>query len=437
MKKTNKQIAKLRVQLEQSKVTTKRTSSGGGGAWHKYYAGYTRSFVEQTLLGLGYRDDWTVLDPWNGSGTTTSTACALGCNAIGIDINPVTAIISSARNCNVDDVIHCAGLIEEIVSLSYRVQVRLSDDDPLLDWFSSSLAVRYRCLERALLSILASKNGQLIQAATQVPPPLASFFLISLVEAAKQLAKFRVTSNPTWAQPLEQVKAVAEELDVSFSGQVMKHMGGIEDEQRNRGKGVAEIIINDSRVLPIKDESVDAVISSPPYCTRIDYFKATSFELAAIGVSGQSQFLKDLRSNAMGTNLIRTDGARSADFPSSVNDVLERIRTHQSHSSGSYYYKYYNQYFKDAMCSLMEIKRVLKPRAPCVLVVQDSYYKEIHVPLGQLFADMALHLGMDSGIALRIPVKKVFSSLNTSSAKYSRNRVYSEDVVAAFNGGNV
>lgn len=125
-----------------------------------------------------------------------------------------------------DDVIHCAGLIEEIVSLSYRVQVRLSDDDPLLDWFSSSLAVRYRCLERALLSILASKNGQLIQAATQVPPPLASFFLISLVEAAKQLAKFRVTSNPTWAQPLEQVKAVAEELDVSFSGQVMKHMGG-------------------------------------------------------------------------------------------------------------------------------------------------------------------------------------------------------------------
>ncbi|WP_410712175.1 DNA methyltransferase [Bradyrhizobium sp. BEA-2-5] len=38
-----------------------------------------------------------VLDPWNGSGTTTSVANGAGLTAVGIDINPAMAVVAKAR----------------------------------------------------------------------------------------------------------------------------------------------------------------------------------------------------------------------------------------------------------------------------------------------------------------------------------------------------
>ena len=49
--------------------------------------------------------------------------------------------------------------------------------------------------------------------------------------------------------------------------------------------GTRTCVINQasSLQLPVASGSIDAAISSPPYCTRIDYVKATLPELAVIG----------------------------------------------------------------------------------------------------------------------------------------------------------
>jgi hypothetical protein len=60
------------------------------------------------------------------------------------------------------------------------------------------------------------------------------------------------------------------------------------------------IEVASSESLPIGDKSVDFILTSPPYCTRIDYAVATMPELALIGYKLNSDF-KSLRKQLIGT----------------------------------------------------------------------------------------------------------------------------------------
>src|SRR5690606_7221892 len=72
---------------------------------------------------------------------------------------------------------------------------------------------------------------------------------------------------------------------------------------RDSGTPNARAIVDlaDSRSLPIERCNVDAVITSPPYCTRIDYAVATRMELAVLGIDESRT--ENLRRLMIGTTL--------------------------------------------------------------------------------------------------------------------------------------
>lgn len=74
----------------------KRLQTGWEG-FFPYYAGYPELFARELLQSAKLSRGAVVLDPWNGSGTTTYTATSLGLNAIGIDLNPVMIIVARAH----------------------------------------------------------------------------------------------------------------------------------------------------------------------------------------------------------------------------------------------------------------------------------------------------------------------------------------------------
>nr|WP_041284714.1 DNA methyltransferase [Desulfoscipio gibsoniae] len=54
-------------------------------------------FVKDVLDRITIQKGATVLDPWNGSGTTTLVAAERGYKAIGFDINLVMFIVAKAK----------------------------------------------------------------------------------------------------------------------------------------------------------------------------------------------------------------------------------------------------------------------------------------------------------------------------------------------------
>ena len=85
---------------QRSLASPKRSASERRGLheWHPYYAGYSESFVTDILSELEIPPRHVVLDPMNGSGTTTMVAQKRDYLSIGVELNPAMAIIARAKD---------------------------------------------------------------------------------------------------------------------------------------------------------------------------------------------------------------------------------------------------------------------------------------------------------------------------------------------------
>ena len=69
----------------------------GKANWYPYYAGYAQGFVSDVIDFLNIKTNQIILDPWNGSGTTTQVAAQKNIMSYGFDINPVMVTVSKSK----------------------------------------------------------------------------------------------------------------------------------------------------------------------------------------------------------------------------------------------------------------------------------------------------------------------------------------------------
>jgi DNA modification methylase len=423
----------LRARLRSVDIDAKRRpgTESGMETWYPYYAGYTEEFAAEIIEASGLDPKSTVLDPWNGCGTTTRVADAQGHTAIGIDINPVATLVASAKLARAQDAIHVTGLAGRLAARGLRDPAVLSNEDPLRPWLCPVLTRTYRSIEQGILADLAVRDGVVLRPTAQALPPLAAFLVLALQRAARQFAGIRTTSNPTWLRPkVRAPKHDADALARLWLELVRSMAADLEAAEADAHRTGSRVFLGDARRLPLEANTVDLVVTSPPYCTRIDYVVNTSFELAALGIGAKQPSFDELRRSSMGTPLARRAAAPGADtFPDEVGHVLASIREHPSKASSNYYYKTYAQYFCDSMASVAELRRVLKPGAAAVLVVQSSYYKNIYVDLPELYVAMGQALGMRASIAAEYDVNRFLAQINSRSTAHRKSTSHREAVV--------
>lgn len=86
-------------ELEKPKPTSKCWSSDyGTHGYHRYVGRFPSHLIRALINYFGAGNNDTILDPFCGSGTTLVEARMLGAPAIGIEISPLSAIISSVKS---------------------------------------------------------------------------------------------------------------------------------------------------------------------------------------------------------------------------------------------------------------------------------------------------------------------------------------------------
>lgn len=367
----------------------------GRASWYEYYAGYSTLFVADALafadLGPGSR----VLDPWNGSGTTTQVAAEQGYQTFGFDLNPVMVLVAKARLLDAAVYASIGSILDDLLAKARSVDQE-TPDDPLESWFVPESALTIRGVERSIQTVLMdSREYQTLSSVATMDhvSPLAALFYVALFRTLRRLlSRFRC-SNPTWlkqpCEPVERAITSYDEFSTVFREQVTTMAADLNAALPHRSLGPAHKIDTAlSASLPIGERSVDAVISSPPYCTRIDYVKKTGAELALLGARCAS--LRMLRDRMLGTpTVLRSVPEPERGWGLTCRTTVDRIYTHRSYASKSYYWKTYIQYFDGLYRSLKEIDRVLSDNGKCIIVVQDSYYKDLHIDLATITVEMA------------------------------------------------
>ncbi|MBN1609917.1 MAG: hypothetical protein JW940_25020 [Polyangiaceae bacterium] len=410
----------------------KPSRQSGFESWYPYYAGFTEEFARGVLVELGGGRSLTVLDPWNGSGTTTRIAYEMGHRAIGLDLNPVANLVATAKLVHPEDALHVPGFTRRLASAK-PVGVRPSD--PLLLWMAPSVAEQYRAMEAAILNELGTtSSGAVADLRTESIPPLAAFMLLALVRAAREAASLRDVTNPTWTMPGEGRRKAIRTLGTRWQAHVARMAEELAARRTvlSRSAWLGQIRTADARALPIRAEQVDVVLTSPPYCTRIDYVVSSSFELAALGIGSNSAEFERLRLATMGTPLARRGEPPEIPraWPADIRSLLASIRAHPSKASRSYYYKTFWQYFADARAALAELNRVLRVGGLAVFVLQTSFYKEICVDLPALYVGLARSLGFNGVVVGAARVQRALAQIHPHSVHHRRESLYREAVVA-------
>ena len=373
--------------------------------WFPYYAGYNSSFVYDVLKSIGLKAGDTVLDPWNGSGTTTTTAFRMGAKVVGFDINPVMVVAAKSTLLDLGTVPSIGPLTDEIIqSASIDRSTPVNTDDPLVEWFNPQSAHALRQIHRSIWNLLVRSGAtpSCTRESISELSTIAAFFLTALLRTTRNFVVPFVGSNPTWIRPpkchQQRVRPSRDRVFSQFHHEVSQ-MSRTLCEAINNGLSqplqrlAPCIAVGASQQLSADDEIADVVLSSPPYLTRIDYAVATKPELATLGVSLDCEF-NDLRRTMMGAPAVRKEPKESFPFTDACQQLLDRVRSHPSKGSANYYYKLFQQYFDDYNSSMRELSRILKSTGTCVLVVQDSYYKELHVDLAQYTTEIAQESGL-------------------------------------------
>lgn len=397
-----------------------------------YYAGYSEQFAESMIKGLRLPHGSLVLDPWNGSGTTCVASYKSGHRSIGNDLNPAMGLVAKACFVSCLDVPSLMPLAHNIVG-SIKAKTPLPED-PLEQWFDSKTAGKLRALETEINKVLVSEEKYCYLTSKQAleeASSLAAFFYVALFRITRRFVTDFIGTNPTWIKvprDPDQRKTLSyacikasflEEVRVLVQGNFFFASGNPDH---------VKIQLADASSLELKNNSIDAIITSPPYCTRIDYAVATSLELALLRLSPED--FGRLRRSLTGTSTVEpTVELPSNAWGETCLSFLERVQNHTSRASKTYYYKNHVQYYRAIYSAVTESARVCKKNADLVFVVQNSYYKDIFNDLAAVIQEMGSSLGLELHQRANFPVSRSMSDRNANAKKYEKSRGSEESVL--------
>lgn len=416
----------------------KRTRSAyrGWEGYFPYYAGYPLSFADQLIQSAGLSPHARVFDPWNGSGTTTFAASDAGVEALGLDLNPVMVVVARARGLPFTEADALLPIIQRLLVRIQDAQPAISEDDPLLTWYTAETASEIRGIEQAVRELLIGPytlNGG--NPRIDLMSAVAATFYVALFSSVRSAsARFR-TTNPTWTKrPRDKKSRLTFEpglLSSIFSVAVENMAFALHDRRTllRRASAPADVVQADCATYSVEPESADLILTSPPYCTRIDYVSATRIELAILSPLAAAAEA-DLKMAMLGSTCAPANvGEPLEAWGGSCLRFLEKVQAHSSKASATYYYRNHVDYYSKLYKSLSNVSKALTGDGIAVMVVQDSHYKEIHNPVPTILSEMLSQCGLSLVRRENYHLERTMAARHRFRSKYRQDASAIESVL--------
>jgi DNA modification methylase len=394
--------------------------------WYNFVLGYSPEFPEYLLSLEGVSNNELVADPFMGSGTTLISCKQRGIPSKGIDANDF--MVDAARvklNWNLD--------IAEFYDQSDRILRHVRERKQAYDW---ELVTTLKVMPTGLAEVphlpsferlLENRRPEMLKEKYISSRPLAKALIIKdAIEAIVGDGEFREIFDLALSSllvPISNIRygpgfGVAKprldsDVDGSFAKklqQMARDLSGIQESQR---KTVAEVCLGDSRILSKywDNESIDLIITSPPYPGDHEYTKHTRLELIFQNYAqnlAEFQTIKRRMLSASTTNIYRDqDDSHHVAHIQSINEIVEIIQERlESDGATSGFEKLYTrlvqQYFGGMFKTLEQCFRVLRNGGKVALLVSDSHaFKMVHIQTAQILQEIAEEIGFrDSCILL-------------------------------------
>lgn len=359
-------------------------------ALHPFAARFPHGLVGHFIGGLTRPGD-TVLDPMCGSGITLLEGWLAGRSVVGVDLDPLARRQSSARTMALDaEAAQTAGraALERGAELHAGAShpanpfdvIRGGMDDAtrkFLDyWFWPETQ---RELAALILAIRAEPDARLRNL-------LEVIFSATIVTKSGGVSRARDLAHTRPHRVADkQPRSALRQFEILLN-RAADAYAAVDP----KDVGESSVIAGDSRRLPLQSDSVDLIVTSPPYANALDYMRAHKFSLSWLGDPIPS--LTDLRARYIGSESVGNRAERSvpAELPAPVQAVVDQLAVKDAPKS-----RVLRRYFVDMRAAIGEMARVLRPGAAAIVVVGPSVTRGILIPTHQCLAAIAVQAGLD------------------------------------------
>ena len=331
--------------------------------WFYFLHSYSYRLVEEIL------DEWslpagaTLVDNFAGSGTTLLTARMRSLVSYGYDLSPLAVTVSKAKT---------ASYSVNTLSEAFGRILAYDGECPAVDAYADRLRNAFSDAELQEL-------GRLLNAIRFQPSYHRDFFLAAVLSTACTFT--RAVADGGWLR-WRSAPDRGNEVRGAFSQNVRRMLADVLVTQSLSSAPPATISETDARTLPLTSNSVDAIVTSPPYPNRHDYSRVFHIGLLLLGVCEsdiKSMRYKSLRSHVEAKPPAGYDGVlKSYAVPDSLKTVLESIPD----DADNRIQPMIRGYFEDMFLSLREAARILRPGGRGAYVVGNVRPRRRRCPGG-------------------------------------------------------
>ena len=390
MKSPPKDLNELR-----ASVTPKHPHSKRRRDLYPYYAGFTPEFVNDVVHNYAQHAS-SVLDPWSGSGTTTVICRTRDIRSHGLDINPVLTVIARGRLAPASAKETLVSLAAQICSATASTRIDVQSTDLLSLWFADDALDCIRRIQAAIHDVCGTPtldyNVATLETWADTFSTTQSFLYTALFSSVRStLSRFR-TTNSMWVKTPSTLRDRVNPSQLTFIDSFRRSVHALADLLIIPDTDLTDLDIlfstGNATDLPYDTGSFDAVITSPPYATRIDYIIGTLPELAILGATEPA--IARLRATSTGNPVVRHTRHILPEslLSDSANDLLKTIRFHPSKGSEHYYFPWLKNYLWNIEKSIAELDRTITDGGTICIVLQDSRYKEVHINLQRIVVEL-------------------------------------------------
>ncbi len=367
--------------------------------WYRFVLSYPPHLVRSYFSRFGLNTGSLVLDPFCGTGTTLVEAKKNGIRSYGIEANPMAHFASKVKT---DWSIEPDQLIAHAEVICRRAQRVLADwngqlkalpaeEEKLLLRHSICPAPLHKCL--VLRDAVLEASDSAVRDIELLVLAFVSVFVASNLRFGPEVGvgTRRKMDAPVLESWLAKISEVACDLRQFAS----------------LASVASSCTLGDARQISgaLTPESVDAVITSPPYPNEKDYTRTTRLESVLLGLIRSRQELRVfkqslIRSNTRNVYQGDRDDAEILENAriSAIAREIERrrIALHKDSGFERLYHRVTTLYFGGMKRHFAQLKRVLKPGARLAYVVGDqASYLQVLIRTGELLADIAHETGYE------------------------------------------
>lgn len=390
--KLGNEPTQLILPLEQSSISD-LNRLGIVHRWYTYLEDFPYWLIEQKIKEYNVNPQSLVVDPFCGSGTTLVSANIFHIDAVGFDANPLMAFISQTKtDWDIDlDTLQSntkyvtrefSGRVKDLLKIEfYDDFVSRMPKKEINQWLSPILQKEVSLLKSIINTIENEKIRRLL--------------LFAMSKSCFD-ASYAALCPGTTFYPFREKK----EFWDLFVKKVMQIYDDLRVIQSYNGFGKSRII-NDTCLNVqqyIEANSIDFIITSPPYPNDLEYTRQTRLELYLLDFVKNMRDVKALKKKMVkgSTKLIfeESDSAQYVDKYESIQRVAGEVEEALSDRNWGWNYpRMIKEYFGDMYLCLYKFFPLLASGAQFLLVVGNQTSKGVMIPVGDILITLAQDIG--------------------------------------------